>query len=204
MSTDTIITNTAATPPTGVCLPLDICNLALAKLGESPIPAISPDGTPASRLCHMHYHPVRREILCTHRWSFATGLATLTTRDEPDCETGKPHPLPSDCLRVLEVSSPHWTLRGRCIYCSADKVQLLYIRDEEDTYLYEPLFIEAFATRLACKLCIPLTCSTTAREALTREYHRIALPQAAHFNAVQRASNDSLPLHRQFNKHGIL
>ena len=204
MSTDTITNNTTAAPPSGVCLPLDICNLALARLGESPIPAIAQDGSPAARLCYMHYHPVRREILCAHRWSFATGLATLRSQDTPDAESLKAHILPADCLRVLEVSTPRWTLRGRSIYCPADCIRLLYIRDEEDTSLYEPHFIEAFATRLACKLCIPLTSSTTSRDTLTQEYHRIALPQAAHFNAVQSASNDFVPHHHRANKHGIL
>lgn len=181
--------NPSSAPPTA----LDICNLALAKLGESPIAAISANGSPAARLCYMHYHPVRREILCASRWSFATVLAPLPTGTEYTPRTYS-HSLPTDCLRVLEVSSPTWTLRGRCIYCPAKRIRLLYIRDEEDTSLFEPLFADAFATRLACKLCIPLTSSTTAREALTQEYNRLALPRAAHFNAVQSHSNDSHPI----------
>lgn len=48
------------TPPTV----LDICNLALSRLGESPIPALDPNGSLPARLCYMHYHPVRREVLC--------------------------------------------------------------------------------------------------------------------------------------------
>ena len=182
-------------PPSKPLLALDICNLALAKLGESPLAGIDPNGTPAARMCYMHYHPVRREILCANRWSFATRMTELLAAEE-NTEHMKAHTLPDDCLRVLEVNSPRWTLRGRSIYCPARRIRLLYIADEEDTTLFEPLFIEAFATRLACKLCIPLTSSTTAREALTQEYHRIALPRAAHFNAVQSNSNDAHPLYR--------
>ena len=182
-------------PPSKPLLALDICNLALAKLGESPLAGIDPNGTPAARMCYMHYHPVRREILCANRWSFAMRLVELQAAED-NTEHMKAHTLPEDCLRVREVNSPRWTLRGRAIYCPARSIRLLYIADEEDTTLFEPLFIEAFATRLACKLCIPLTSSTTAREALTQEYHRIALPRAAHFNAVQSNSNDSHPLYR--------
>lgn len=46
---------------------LDICNMALGKLGESPLPAIDSNGTLPSRLCYMHYHPARREVLCATR-----------------------------------------------------------------------------------------------------------------------------------------
>ena len=186
------------TPPNSNLDALGICNIALSKLGESPIAAIDPNGPPAARLCYMHYHPVRREVLCASRWTFATVRTTLAAAagDTADGEHALAHTLPADCLRVLTVSSPVWTLRGRRIFCPAESIALGYIADVEDTALFEPLFTEAFATRLACKLCIPLTSSTTARQALTDEYQRIALPQAAHANGVQSRSNDTHPLYR--------
>ncbi len=189
-------------PPNTLPDTLDICNIALSKLGESPISALSPNGSPAARLCYMHYHPVRREVLCATRWSFATRRATLQAAADESADGSRSlaHTLPTDCLRVLEVSSPGWTLRGRRIYCPAESIRLLYTADEEDTGLFEPLFTEALATRLACKLCIPLTSSTTARQALTEEYQRISLPQAAHANAVQAHSNDSHPLYRLWRR----
>lgn len=198
-----------STPPNTAPTALDICNLALSKLGESPIEGIDANGNPAARLCYMHYHPVRREVLCANRWSFATTLATLHSTEEPPEDSTNAlspslgHALPTDCLRVLEVSSPGWTLRGRSIFCSAPSIRVLYIAELEDTAQFEPLFIEAFATRLAYKLCIPLTNSTTARQALLEEYQRIALPQAAHFNAVQSHSNDTHPLYELWKRsHG--
>ncbi len=186
------------TPPNTRPDSLAICNIALSKLGESPISGIDPNGSPAARLCYMHYHPVRREVLCATRWSFATQRTTLQAAAEEsgDGSRALAHTLPGDCLRVLEVSSPCWTLRGRRIYCPAESVRLTYTADVDDPELFDPLFVEALATRLACKLCIPLTSSTTARQALTEEYHRIALPTAAHTNAVQAHSNDSHPLYR--------
>ena len=179
--------------------PLDICNLALSRLGESPIEALDANGSLASRLCYMHYHPVRREVLCANRWSFATRRATLRSAEdgvEGDDTHQRRHSLPQDCLRVLGVNARSWTLRGRAVYASSPEIRLLYIADEEDTSLFEPLFTEALVLRLAWKLCIPLINSTTARQALGEEYQRIALPQAAHFNAVQHMSNDTHPLYR--------
>ncbi len=146
---------------------LDICNMALAKLGEPAIPGIDPNGSPAQRLCYMHYHPVRLEVLCAARWSFATKSVKLV------CENAGEFRLPADTLRVLEVSDPAWTLRGRRIFCASSTIELTYIADEEDSTLFEPLFVEAFATRLACKLCIPLTSSSTKRQGLTEDWQNM-------------------------------
>lgn len=177
--------------------PLDICNMALSRLGESPIPELNANGSLPSRMCYMHYHPVRREVLCAHRWSFATVSTTVQSAESSGDDVHQlRHSLPPDCLRVLGVNSRCWTLRGRAIYCTAPSIRLLYIADVEDTSLFEPLFVEALVLRLAWKLCIPLINSTTARQALGEEYQRIALPQAAHFNAVQHMSDDTHPLYR--------
>lgn len=187
--------NTSTTPAPSA---LDICNIALSKLGESPIISIDANATLPQRMCYLHYHPVRREVLCVNRWSFALKTATLHSNEQGgSAEHAVPHTLPVDCLRVLEVGSPGWTLRGRCVFCPAQDVHLRYIADVEDTSLFDPLFIEAFALRLACKMCIPIVNSTTMRQSLLEEYQRIALPQASHFNAVQEHSNDeSHPLYR--------
>lgn len=142
---------------------LDICNAALSKLGESPLSAIDSNGTLPSRLCYMHYHPARREVLCATRWSFATRKVRLTSAEAAvDDEHAVAHTLPMDCLRVLHVNHPQWSLRGRCIYCPVTEIRLLYTADVEDCSVFEPLFAEALSVRLACKLCIPLINSTTA------------------------------------------
>lgn len=175
---------------------LDICNIALSKLGEAPILSLDANGCTAARLCYMHYHPVRREVLCACRWSFAKKDATLTSPNEDESGLHMlPHTLPQDCLRVLAVNAPSWTLRGRSVFCPQEVIRLLYIADIEDTSLFEPLFTEAIATRLACKLSVPLLSSVTARKALTDEYNHIVLPQAAYANAVQDHSNDTHPLY---------
>lgn len=239
MSNDTSSTSDLTAPPIEAPSALGICNLALSKLGESPISAIDANGSPAARMCYLHYHPVRREVLMSHRWTFATRLVTLSASDElPETSAAStsgvtstitsdpaaaesadtvvdpnasvcplaliPHSLPSDCLRVLEVNRKSWILRGRSIYCSGDCVRLLYIADLEDPSLFDPPFIDALATKLAVRLCIPLTSSTTAREALTEEYRRLVLPQAQHLNAVQCFSNDSHPLYRLWKQSGSM
>ncbi len=181
---------------------LDLCNLALSKLGESPIPAIDANGSPAARQCHLHYHATRQEVLCSHRWSFAQQLVTLSSTAEPSEQQNLPHYLPADCLRVLSVDQPNWVLRGRCIYASEHTIKLLYITDCEDVTLFEPLFIDALATKLAYKMCISLTSSSSMKQALAEEYSRVSLPNASHFNAVQSHSNDTHPLYQLWKNRG--
>lgn len=186
----------SSTIPANTPTVLDICNIALSKLGEPALLSLDANGSPASRMCYLHYHPVRREVLAAARWSFAQKLVTLTSSENDDRgRHSLPHTLPQDCLRVLAVNSPGWSLRGRSIFCPQQEIRVLYLADVEDTALFEPLFTEALATRLACKLCVPLLSSVTARKALTDEYNHIVLPQAAYVNAVQDHSNDSHPLY---------
>lgn len=182
---------------------LSLCNIALSKLGESPIPAIDANGSPAARLCYMHYHPARKEVLCAARWSFATKVTILKSAEE-NSEDGNEeyvthalrYPLPTDCLRVLDVASPQWTLQGRAIYSAVSPLKIRYIANCEDVETFDPLFVDALATRLAEKLCIPLTASSTAREALSQEFHRVILPLASSVNIVQSHSNDTHPLYQ--------
>ncbi|MEG0023877.1 MAG: hypothetical protein RR719_00845 [Akkermansia sp.] len=187
---------TAETTP-GSFSALDVCNVALSKLGEAPIEAISPNLSSASRLCHLHYHPARRESLTLARWSFATKEINLTCDPQPILEHSK-YPyhftLPMDCLRVMTVECRDWTMQGKKIRATSSELPMTYIADIEDTTLFDPLFTEALATHLAEKLAVPLTGNQALRQNLAREFHQVILPLAATTNAVQSHSNDAYPL----------
>ncbi len=142
---------------------LDICNLALAKLGEAPLAGIDLNGSPAARLCYMHYHPTRREVLCSNSWKFAIKAVWLSAVDGQ-------FPIPGDCLRILSASAPNWTLRGRAITCDCKNVHIKYIADIEDVTQFSRMFIDAFATLLASKLALPLTFSVLTAGKLDNEY----------------------------------
>ncbi len=185
------------------CSALDICNSALSKIGEAPIGALSPNESSASRMCHLHYHPTRRETLCLSRWTFATRETVLETDDGGGAPYSKlpfHFMLPADCLRVLDVECGLWTMRGRKIQASQPSLRMTYISDVEDCGSFDPLFTEALTTHLAEKLAVPLTSSQSLRQSLSQEFHRVILPLAATTNAVQSHSNDSLPLANLLNR----
>lgn len=150
---------------------LDICNLALAKLGERPISAITPNGTPAQRFCYQFYHTVRREVLCVNKWKFA--VRTVSRPFETKFEGVYGYTLPLDCLRVLKPAVDKREIRNRVLFCSEPEINLIYISDVEDVEQFEPRFIEAFATRLASELCLPLTFSVMMVGKLDNEYQNL-------------------------------
>ena len=46
---------------------IDICNMALAQLGQEPLASLTQDDERARR-CHLFYEPVKKEVLRTHNW----------------------------------------------------------------------------------------------------------------------------------------
>lgn len=177
---------------------LSICNAALSRIGEAPLTSLDPNHSSAAKLCHLHYHPARRETLTLARWTFATRNTVLHA--ETTVERNSPHPsrfsLPAECLRVLDVNCNDWTLQGRKILARVSCLHLSYIEDIEDGELFDPLFTEALVTHLAEKLAVPLTTSQNLRQSLAQEFHKVILPLAATTNSVQSRSNDVHPLAR--------
>lgn len=57
---------------------VELCNVALAHLGEARIAALAED-TATARACNLHYLPTLHEVLRSHRWNFAIKRAALTT-----------------------------------------------------------------------------------------------------------------------------
>ena len=121
------------------------------------------------------------------RWTFATVQITLdsVSAQAPNSLTPYQFTLPKDCLRVLDVECTEWKMQGRRILASRAPLRMSYIADIEDAEQFDPLFMDALATRLAEKLAMPMTGNQSLRQ---------NLHQAATVNAVQSFSNDSHPL----------
>ena len=61
---------------------IDICNLALAHLGQEPISSLTQEDERARRL-NLFYEPVKAEVLRTHNWAFATVQEPLIRLEDP-------------------------------------------------------------------------------------------------------------------------
>jgi len=81
-----------------------IANLALAKLGISPIMALTDDSKQA-QFANRFYAQTRDEVLSSHRWNFAMRRDTLNRlATGPDFEWAFAYQLPTDCLRVVQLN----------------------------------------------------------------------------------------------------
>ena len=152
---------------------IDICNRALDKLGQGAITSLD-DGTTASNLCNRNYEQTRDQLLRDHPWNFAVTRASLApSTNEPVWGFANRFPLPSDCLRLIEVdrlSSGEYQVEGRAILADDFVLNIRYIRRVTDPNDFDVAFIEALATRLALQLCEAITQSSQKKQMLWQDF----------------------------------
>jgi len=168
-----------------------ICNLALGHLGEAPITSLEED-TRAGRACALHYGPVQAAVLRSHRWNFAETRAALSQLVEaPAFGWAHQYALPADCVRVLEINgrecgdwiSDEYRIEGRVLLTNAAAVNLVYVRELADVGLFDPLFVEALALKLAAALSEPIRGTTGKTAELAAQYERVTAPLARRIDA---------------------
>jgi hypothetical protein len=89
---------------------VDICNLALAHLGDrATVSSISPpEGSAQAEHCARFYTVARDLVLEAHEWGFATkraNLALLTDTPPPGFQFV--YQLPSDCRNIIDLIDPN-------------------------------------------------------------------------------------------------
>lgn len=165
---------------------VDICNIALMKVGAKPrIDSLVEDSDNA-RLCNTFYGPVRDAMLRSHPWNCAIHRRTITPLvDAPDSDWDYQYQLPANpyCLRVLQVGEMgddiEWVVEGRRLLTNeGTSIKLKYIKRITDTNEFDPLLVDAIALSLAIKLAMPLSTDRQLVDALVKELELITLPLA--------------------------
>ena len=138
---------------------IDICSMALLKLGESPIQSLSDDSA-AAKLARTLFDTVIDELIVLHPWHFATQQLELNKNTDGDFF------IPSNVLRVLKTNGH---IIGKKILRDSESVFITAItRVTPDTF---PSYFTAMAaTRLAMEFCIPLTGDQNIFRMLTALY----------------------------------
>ena len=124
---------------------IDLCSMALLKLGENPIQSLQDDSVSA-KLSRTLYEPVIDALLSMHPWHFAMSELSLTKN------TDGQFLLPSEVLRVIKSSGQ---IIGDKIYSDADNITIsaiVRILPEK----FPGYFVSLAATRLAMEFCVPL------------------------------------------------
>lgn len=163
----------------------DICNLALATLGERQTVAsiTPPDGSPRAGDCARWYPVALKAILEEHDWSFATTKVVPVQFADLDTETwgwSYAYAVPADCVKVSALTDAASSLRrplrfeksfyknGEAIFCNSSKPILTYVAYVDHPSRYPSYFIQALATLLAAYLVGPVRREDSASQVSLR------------------------------------
>ncbi len=177
---------------------VEICNLALAKLGHMPFIANIGENSKAANLFSVFWEPVRDSLLREYLWKFARARATLAPLvTEPEFDGGNYFQIPSDSLRIVSPSNTYkygygrWFVEGDKIVADTDAFQIVYIKRVTDTSLFDPCFVQAMAAKLAYELAMPLAQSQSLKDQMAQEF-KTAVIKAAFVGATEQDSDKFL------------
>lgn len=138
---------------------IDLCSMALLKLGERPIQSLADDSV-ASQLARTLFDPVMDALIASHPWHFAIRTYELTKTADDDFI------IPADVLRVIKT--PGKIVGGR-IVAPDDKIYVVAMtRVAPESY--PCYFVSLAATKLAMEFCVPLTGDQTVFRMLAALY----------------------------------
>lgn len=172
---------------------IDICNLALAQLGQEPVMALT-QSEERSRRLNLFYEPVKQEVLRTHNWAFAAAeepLGLLETRNHP---LPYVYQYPLDALYIRRVFQPGTTRQNglfREVYIKSGNLRALksnlqdayaeYTKNVGDETLFDPAFVKSFSLALAADLAVALTGDVSLSRQILQKY-TLSLDEARRSN----------------------
>ena len=128
---------------------IDLCSIALLKLGEKTIQSFNDDSTGA-QVARTLFDTTIDSLLASHPWKFAQKKFNLTKTTEGDFL------LPVEILRVLDCDCLLYQINGNRINAPADKIcvtAIVRIGAEN----YPSYFANVASLQLAREFCMPLT-----------------------------------------------
>lgn len=176
----------------------EISNLILSKLGEDDQVTDPDEDGKAARSINAVWNSVRDTALRLHTWNFAGARKQLTPlAGAPAHGFSYAFQLPPDFIRLdLEKLRPlsvrrDFQLEGtrNILANELGPIDLAYIRRVEEEGDWDPLFVEAFASRLAWQIAIKVTGDKQIQRGAWQEYVA-ALREA---KAVDGRENPSEP-----------
>jgi hypothetical protein len=152
---------------------VDICNLALTRIGGEEITAID-EGTRGSRLCNRHYYPTLNALLREGEWNFAIKRVALAEdASAPVSEYAYRFVLPSDFIKLVRLNactSDEYRIENGYVVTDEGTVTIEYVFEVTDENAFDPQFVDVFAQRLAAEICYALTENNTLTEQCWRIY----------------------------------
>lgn len=173
----------------------DICNRALSKLGAGRVTSLQDQSTNA-RACNSCYEILRDAELRIHPWNFAIQRFLLPASPiSPDLGSAfgpqNAFPLPTGALRLLPPDVPRglstrdWKVESNQVITNDQApLPVRCVMRITDTTVFDPLFIEVLACKMASEMCEQLTQSNTKKQAAEAGY-KAAILEAKRANAFE-------------------
>ena len=166
---------------------VDICNLALQRLGAKTISSLSDDST-AARECNRAYAHARDSELRAHPWSFARTRASLAADStDPAFGYAKQYTLPSDYLRLLPTRDQQdfQIEGGKILTDDGAPLKVVYLKRVTDPNQFDQLFVDLLVARIARDLAEKITQSKIKIEIAQSLYEELR-KEARRVNAFER------------------
>lgn len=173
-----------------------ICNLALQDVGRGLAITALDENTQAARVCRLRYPFARDACLRAYDWNFAAARASLPALVTPPAFAfANAYQLPPDCFFVRTVGETNecaWTVEsGALLTDESAPLKVTYTRAVADPVLFDPLFAETLAVRIASEIAVSLTESVGKAQALWQVYQqKLAEARRRDAQEGQRVSAD--------------
>lgn len=156
---------------------VQICNLALSRLGANTITSLT-DGTTEAKLCNTFFSVLADEVMVEGSWSTTIKRASLArTTNTPAFGYTYEYQLPVDpkALKILNIDeiqpgSTEYKIEGDKLLTDSSSIKIRYIAKLEDTEDWGPLLTRAFTARLASELAYALTGDNSKADIEFRRY----------------------------------
>ena len=156
---------------------IDICNMALRKLGADTITALT-DNVKEAEACADMWTQVRKTVFSAFPWPSCVTRATL----ECSCDCipfgwTNSFPLPDDFVALMEVYGvspnglPEYEIEDGKILCNDESLSIRYIYDNRTPNTYEPLLVDCLVLRLASEIAYSLVAKESVENSMLQKYH---------------------------------
>lgn len=163
----------------GTVTAVQIANSALMKLGGDRISALT-QATKSAQLISAGYDLWRDEVLRGHPWKFALTRAQLAPNaTTPAFEYDFTYDLPNDHLRTWTVADENddddipWTEEAGTILANENPLNVGYVRSGTDESVWDTMFCEAFAWKIAANIGYALTQSSSVVQVALQRYDKL-------------------------------
>lgn len=174
---------------------IDLCNMALARVGQNAITSFS-DNTDAAKRCSVLFDPVVDIVMSASEWTtLIKRVQLVATTTTPVYDFTYEFQLPPGILKLIEIADnrdkiTEYKREGDKLLCNISPISIKYTIREENTQLWGPHLYEAVTLKLAAELVYPLTGNAGLIEGFERKY-AIWMRRAAALDN-QQASQEAL------------